>query len=63
MKPALLVIDMQEVFFDHSPAVSESLTSALEYINAAIALFREKDLPIFCVEDIEEEGGRIPGSA
>lgn len=63
MKPALLVIDMQEVFFDHSPAVSESLTSALEYINAAIALFREKDLPIFCVEDIEEEDGRIPGSA
>ena len=62
MKPALLVIDMQEVFFDHSPAVSESLIGAVEYINAAIALFREKDLPIFCVEDIEEENERIPGS-
>ena len=63
MIPALLVIDMQKVFFDHSPGVSESLTSAVEYINAAIALFREKDLPIFCVEDVEEEDGRIPSSA
>ena len=30
MKPLLLVIDMQEVFFDHSPAVAESLTRAVE---------------------------------
>ncbi len=63
MNPALLVIDMQEVFFDHSPAVAESLTNAIEYINAAIALFREKDLPIICIEDQEEEAGRVPDSA
>ena len=63
MKPALLVIDMQEVFFDHSPAVAESLTNAIEYINAAIALFREKELPIICIEDQDEEAGRVPGSA
>ncbi len=63
MKPALLVIDMQEVFFDHSPAVAESLTNAIEYINAAIAIFREKEFPIICIEDLEEEAGRVPGSA
>ena len=47
MKPALLVIDMQEAFFDFSPAVSESLTLAVEYINGAIELFRGKYLPLF----------------
>lgn len=62
MKVALLVIDMQEVFFDHSPAVAESLTSAVEYINEAIDIFREKELPIICIEDMEEEAGRVPGS-
>ena len=62
MKPALLVIDMQEVFFNKSPETSQSLTSAVEYINAAIELFREKGLPIFVIEDIEEEDSRVPGS-
>jgi len=54
---------MQGGFFDHSPAVAESLTNAIEYINAAIAIFREKELPIICIEDLEEEAGRVPGSA
>jgi nicotinamidase-related amidase len=63
MKPALLVIDMQETFFSESPQVAQSLTSAVEYINAAVALFREKDLPIFVIEDISEEEGRVPGSS
>ena len=62
MKPALLVIDMQGVFFDESPAASSSMTSAVEYINAAIELFRKKDLPIFVIEDLDEEDGRVPGS-
>jgi len=62
MKPALLVIDMQEVFFTENPETSQSLTSAVEYINAAIELFRSKDLPIFVIEDVEKEDGRVPGS-
>ena len=62
MKPALLVIDMQQVFFDSSPDESQSLTRAVEYINEAIELFREKELPVFVIEDIEEGDGRIPGS-
>jgi len=62
MKPALLVIDMQEAFFDKNPEMTQSLISAVEYINAAIELFRGKDLPIFVIEDMEEEDGRVPGS-
>jgi len=62
MKPALLVIDMQEVFFDESPQIAQSLSAAVEYINAAIALFRAKDLPIFVIEDIDQDDDRVPGS-
>ena len=62
MKPALLIIDMQEIFLDHSPEVARSMTSAVEFINAAISLFRDKKLPIFVVEDIVEEDGQVPGS-
>ena len=62
MKPALLIIDMQEIFFEHSPEVAQSLTSAVEYINAAIHLFRGKNLPVFVIEDIEVENSRVPGS-
>ena len=40
MKPALLVIDVQKEFFKRSPITAQSLDSAIEYINAAIALFR-----------------------
>ena len=62
MKPALLVIDMQEVFFDEGPEVSRYMLEAVVYINAAISLCREKKLPIFVIEDVEEKAGRVPGS-
>lgn len=62
MKPALLVIDMQEVFFSESPEIAQSLSSAVEYINAVIDLFRNKQLPILVIEDVAEDEGRIPGS-
>lgn len=62
MKPALLVIDMQEAFFEEGPAVAQSLSDAVMYINAAISLFRAKDLPIIVIEDIAEQEGRVPGS-
>lgn len=62
MKPALLVIDMQQTFFDSIPSARESLESALEPINAAVRLFREKGLPVIVIEDIEEAKGRLPGS-
>ena len=60
MKPVLLVIDVQKAFFTN-PATSQSLNAAIEYINAAIELFREKHLPIVCIQDMDEEEGVVPG--
>jgi nicotinamidase-related amidase len=61
MKPALLVIDVQKEFFKFSPITAQSLDDAIEYINAAIALFREKGLPVICVQHVDEEEKLVPG--
>ncbi len=62
MKPALIVIDVQKDFFQISEITMQSLRSAIEVINAAIALFREKGLPVISVQHIDEEDGLKPGS-
>jgi nicotinamidase-related amidase len=62
MQPALLVIDVQQEFFKYSPVTAQSLKDAIEYINAAIALFREKQLPIICIQHVDEEEGPLPGA-
>jgi len=54
MKTALLVVDMQNEFFAEKPQTRESLHSAVEYINAAIALFRRNNAPVVVVSDIGE---------
>lgn len=61
MKPVLLVIDVQNEFFNISQTCSDSLKSAIEYINAAIDLFRKKNLPIVVIQHKDEEQGLIPG--
>ena len=61
MKPALLVIDVQKAFFGINPTMTQSLNDAMEYINAAIALFREKGLPVICIQQVDEEENLIPG--
>jgi nicotinamidase-related amidase len=61
MKPALLVIDVQKAFFDINPTIAQSLDDAILYINAAIALFREKGLPVICIQHMEEEEDLVPG--
>jgi len=63
MKPALLVIDIQNEFFNINQARSDSLNSAIEYINAAIDLFREKKLPIVVIQHKDEEKGLVPGKS
>jgi nicotinamidase-related amidase len=63
MKPALLVVDVQKAFFEFSPVTTQSLKDAIEYINAAIALFREKGLPVICVQHVDEEDNLVPGQA
>ena len=61
MKPALLVIDVQKAFFKYDPVMTQSLERAIEYINAAIALFREKQLPVICVQHMDQEDNLVPG--
>jgi nicotinamidase-related amidase len=60
VKLALLVIDIQKRFFEFEPAISESLKKAITYINAAIALFREQNLPVICVQHVDEGQGLGP---
>lgn len=62
MKPALLVIDVQKEFFEFSPETARSLREAIEYINAAIALFREHHLPVVSIQHLDEEEGLVPGT-
>ncbi len=61
MKPALLVVDVQQQFFDIGPAVSDSLHQAIPNINEAIAFFREKGFPVVVVQHADAAGGLIPG--
>ncbi len=62
MKPALLVIDIQKDFFNISPECARSLNDAIENINTVMAFFREKELPVICVQHIEAEDGLLPGT-
>jgi nicotinamidase-related amidase len=60
MKLALMIIDMQKEYYAGN-ALSQ-MDRAVEYINAAIPLFEKKSLPIIWVQDIDEEGGVVPGT-
>ena len=52
MKIALLVVDLQKGFLKNYPCFP-NLDLTLEYINAAIELFGEKNLPVIVVKDID----------
>lgn len=62
MKLALLIIDVQNQFFDISPETKCSLNNAIEYINAAIDLFRKKNLPIIAIQHKDEKDNLKPGT-
>ena len=61
MKPALLVIDVQREFYKNDAQTVQSLTDAVEYINAVIPLFRAKNLPIICIQHMDEKDKLMPG--
>jgi nicotinamidase-related amidase len=61
MKPALLVIDVQNEFFNLNQACSDSLKSAIQYVNVAIDLFRKKNYPIIAIQHKSEEENVVPG--
>jgi nicotinamidase-related amidase len=63
MKPALLVIDIQNAFLDINPVMTQSINDAIRYTNAAIDLFREKELPIIAVQHMNEKEELVPGEA
>jgi nicotinamidase-related amidase len=50
-------------FFSQNQACSDSLKAAIEYINAAIVLFRKKNLPIVIIQHKSEEEGLVPGKS
>lgn len=62
MKPALLVVDIQQKFFEYGPETAASLHKAIYFINQAIAFCREKNLPIIVVQHVEEAEGLVPGT-
>ena len=60
MKLALMIIDMQKEYYVGKTVAQ--MDRATEYINAAIPLFEEKNLPIIWVQDIAEDDGVVPGT-
>jgi nicotinamidase-related amidase len=60
MRPALLVIDVQKAFLRYDAATTQSLTHAIESINAAIALFRKKQLPVIAIQHLDPEEQLTP---
>lgn len=61
MKPALLIIDVQNRMFEISPATADSLNLAIDNINDAIAFFRDKGYPIFGIQHFHPEENLKPG--
>lgn len=62
MKPVLLVIDLQKQFFSLSQTCSDSLKSAIEYVNEAILLFRKRGFPVIAIQHKNEKEGLAPGN-
>ncbi len=62
MRPALLIVDLQNAFFSRNEVTTASLKNAIGYANAAMPLFRKKGLPVVCVIHEDSEDGLAPGS-
>jgi nicotinamidase-related amidase len=62
LKPALLVIDVQNEWLNSSSGLKASLEQRVEAINSAIALFRKKGLPIIRVYHVDKGVGPMPGT-
>jgi nicotinamidase-related amidase len=63
MKPALLVVDMQERFIrEAADEKRRSWEDAIASINPVIGLFRQAGFPVIAVEHMDEDDGLVPGS-
>lgn len=61
MKPALLIIDIQNDSFNLNKVAAYTLNDAIKNINVAISLFREKKLPVIAIQHVNEAEGLEPG--
>lgn len=55
-----MIIDMQKEF--HKGETASQMDRAAEYINYVLPKFKEKDLPVIWVQDVDEEDGVVPGT-
>ncbi len=62
MKPALLVIDIQNIWLNSSPSLRACLERRIEVINSAISMFRKKGLPVIRVYHVDKGEGAVPGT-
>jgi nicotinamidase-related amidase len=62
LKPALLVIDIQNKWLNSSLGLKTCLELRVEVINSAIALFRKKGLPIIRVYHVDKGEGPMPST-
>jgi nicotinamidase-related amidase len=62
MKPALLVIDIQNVWLDDNADLKRSVEKRIDVINGAIAWFRHNKRPVIVVYHEDKERGLLPGT-
>lgn len=62
VKPALLVIDVQNYVLTDFPGFAESVTKRASVMNEAIGLFRRKGLPIVVIYHEDVKDGPRPGT-
>ena len=62
MKPALLVIDIQNAWLDASKELRRSVDRRVGTINKSIALFRRKNLPVIVIYHTDRKRGPKPGT-
>ena len=60
MKPALLVIDVQNAFLPYMAEENKKLAPVI--INMAVDLFRERGLPIYSIYHTDRQRGPVAGS-
>ncbi len=63
MRPALLVIDVQNAWMDNSAELKESVHKRLGVMNEAIRRFREGNLPVIVIYHENREEGVFSGNA
>lgn len=60
MKPAFLIVDMQKAYFEGDSR--KSMEGAIPYINESAKLFRDRNLPVVWIQDIDEDDKVTPGT-